>query len=133
MDDLRDQLRKELLDSYKHRIVSDCSCAICGKTNSPLAFHVLEESFNEDDALPISFVKMSSSRGRVRGSYPVCNSCAPGCKKCQLPITTEKVMEYSNKFNIRYGNGMCQHMQIGILFSSILKRIFKFGRFSKIG
>ncbi len=97
MNDMREQLRQELLDSYKHRIEKDCACAICGKANVPLAFHMLEASFNEGDNLPESFVPMSASRGRIRGSYPICTSCAPACKKCQLPIPTEKVMELGHR------------------------------------
>ena len=129
MSDFRDQLRQGLLDSYKHRSEKDCVCAICGKTNTPLAFHMLEASFNEEDNLPKSFVPMSSSRGRVRGSYPICSSCAPACKKCQLPIPTEKVMELGHKLHVKTGNGICQHVQIGLLFAAIFKRLFKIGRF----
>jgi len=103
MNDFRDQLRQGLLDSYKHRIEKDCACAICGKANAPLAFHMLESSFNEGEKLPQSFVPMSSSRGRVRGSYPICTCCAPACKKCQLPIPTEKVMELG--YNLHAKNG----------------------------
>lgn len=130
MSDFRERLRQSLLDSYKHRIEKDFACAICGKTNSPLAFHMLEASFNEGHNLPSSFVPMSSSRGRVRGSYPICSFCAPECKKCQLPIPTEKVMELGQKLHARTGNGICQHFQMGIFFSAIFKRLFKMGRFS---
>lgn len=129
MSDFREQLRQGLLDSYKYRLEKNCSCAICEKTNIPLAFHMLEASFNEGDNLPKSFVPMSSSRGRVRGSYPICSSCVPACKKCQLPMPTEKVMELGHKLNAITGNGLCQHIQIGLLFSAIFKRIFKIGRF----
>ena len=56
MSDFRDQLRHGLLDSYKYRIEKDCACAIYGKSNSHLAFNMLEASFNEGDKLPESFV-----------------------------------------------------------------------------
>ena len=131
MNDLREQLRQGLLDSYKHRIEKDCACAICGKANTPLAFHMLEASFNEGDKLPQSFIPMSSSRGRVRGSYPICISCAPACNKCQLPIPTEKVMELGYKLHAQTANGICQHVQIGLLFTAIFKRLFRIGRFGK--
>ena len=130
MNDIREGLRQCLLDSYKHRTEKGCACAICGKVNVLLAFHVLEASFNEGDNLPQSFVPMSASRGRIRGSYPVCTSCAPVCKKCQLPIPTEKVMGLGHKLHARTGNGVCQHIQMGLLFSAIFKRLFKIGRFS---
>lgn len=129
MGDFRDELRQGLLDSHKHRIEKECSCSICGKANIPLAFHVLEASFDEGSTLPTSFVPMSASRGRIRGSYPICNFCAPACKKCQLPVPTEKVMEQGHKLNANTGNGICQHLQMGLLFSAVFKRLFKIGRF----
>ncbi|MDN7138601.1 hypothetical protein J6J34_10295 [Pseudidiomarina sp. 1ASP75-14] len=129
MSDFREQLRQGLLDSYKHRIEKGCACAICGKEKLPLAFHILEASFSEGEKLPKSFVPMSSSRGRVRGSYPICFSCAPACKKCQLPIPTEKVMEFGHKLHAQTGNGICQHVQMRLLLSAIFKRLFKIGRF----
>jgi hypothetical protein len=130
MSDFRDQLRQSLLDSYKHKIEKDCACAMCGKTNTPLAFHMLEASFNEGEKLPKSFVPMSSSRGRVRGSYPICSSCAPACKKCQLPIPTEKIMELRMTLHAKTANGICQHVHMGLLFCAIFKRLFKIGRFA---
>jgi len=129
MSDLREQLRQGLIDSFKHRIENGCACALCGNTALPLAFHMLEASFNDGAELPDNFVPMSSSMGRTRGSYPICNSCAPACKKCQLPIPTEKVLELGHELNAKTGNGICQDIQIGLLFSALLKRLFKMGRF----
>ncbi len=129
MRDFRDKLRQGLLESYKHRTIDACHCSLCGKANTPLAFHMLEASFDEGAKLPTSFVPMSASRGRIRGSYPICNSCAPACKKCQLPVPTEKVMEHGHKLNANTGNGICQHIQIGLLFSAVFKRLFGVGRF----
>jgi hypothetical protein len=130
MNELKDTLRQGLLESFKPRISEDSACALCGKTNAPLAFHMLESSYNEGDNLPKSFVPMSASRGRVRGSFPICTSCAPACKKCQLPIPTEKVLELGHMLHAKTGNGICQHVQMKLLFSVMLKRLFKIGRFS---
>tara|TARA_R110002095_G_scaffold66742_4_gene56661 strand:+ start:872 stop:1273 length:402 start_codon:yes stop_codon:yes gene_type:complete len=129
MSDYREQIRQGLLDSYKHRVESNCGCAVCGNTTKPLAFHMLETAFNEADALPSIFTAMSSSRGRIRGSYPICNSCAPACKKCQLPIPTEKVMELGHKLSAHTGSGICKDIKFGLLFSALFKRLFKIGRF----
>lgn len=131
MSSLKDQLRQGLLDSYKHRIDKDCSCAICGKTKVPLAFHVLEAEFNEGVTLSRGFVPMSASRGRIRGSYPLCDSCAPPCRKCNLPIPTERVLDYGHNIGASNGNGICQHIKFGQFFLAITKRIFKLGRFGK--
>ena len=132
MSDFRGQLRQGLLDSYKHRVADGNACAKCGKTDAPLAFHVLEASFNEGEALPQSFVSMSSSNGRIRGSYPICSSCAPPCKKCQVPVPTEKVLEFGSKLNAQTGNGLCgEHIYFGLFFLALFKRLFNIGRFSK--
>jgi len=125
----REKIRQALLDSYKHRIEKDCACALCGKENIPLAFHILESSFDEGSKMPLFFVPMSSSRGRVRGSYPICNSCAPACNKCQLPIPTDKVMEFGYKLRVETANGICQHIQMRLLLLAIFKRVFRIGRF----
>ncbi len=130
MNGFRDHIRQGLLDSYRHRIEKGCTCAKCGKSNTQLAFHILEASFNEGANFPTSFVPMSSSRGRVKGSYPICASCAPACKKCNLPIPTEKVMELGYTLHTKTGNGICQHVQLGLLFSALFKRLFRIGRFS---
>ena len=39
-------------------------------------------------------------------------------------------MELGHKLHANTGNGICQHVQMGLLFSAIFKRLFKIGRFS---
>lgn len=131
MDNYRESIRKSLLESYKHRIETQCSCSMCGKKNLPLAFHMLEASFVEGADFPSSFVPMSSSFKVVHGSYPICISCAPKCKKCGLPVPSEKIMEFGHQLNADYGNGMCEHIQFGLFISALFKRLFKIGRFGK--
>lgn len=146
------RMRQLIFEGQKHLIEKDRACVICGKTNVPLAFEMLDRSeTGEEKVVPLKRLMLDDSHsvlysGAVYGkdaypddsvpteltvrepvyiSNPVCISCAPACKKCELPIATEKVKEYSNKKDISLGSGRCQHMQIGILFSSIHKRVFK--------
>lgn len=131
MSNLREDLRQGLIASYKHRPADRASCALCGDRSRPLAFHILEASFNEGSSTPSGFVPMSASMGRLRGSFPICSKCAPPCKKCGLPIPTEKVLELGYKLKTSTGNGTCQDIQFGLFVTAIFKRLFGIGRFSK--
>jgi len=108
--DLFVKLRNALREDAKHRVSSDTTCGICGSKNSRFAFHVIETSFVLYDPRP----------GFGSGSIPVCELCAPPCKKCGLPIVTKKVMNYikqnqptSPEVSLRLGNGVCtEHIHI---------------------
>ena len=124
-----DGLRAELLKSYMHRMATDCSCSTCGNNTRPLAFHILEKSFPQDTALPASFVPMSKSMGQVRGAFPICTACVPPCTKCNLPIPTERVLEYGHKESSRVGNGVCRHFRATGFLSALFKKSLGIGRF----
>ncbi len=79
--------------------------------------HLAEFSQNADAPLIRGLVPMSSSRGRLRGSLPICVRCAPPCRKCTLPIATAwtKQMiillnDFHRECSIRFGNGFCRHI-----------------------
>ena len=129
---LKENIRKGLIDSYRHRITEGHSCAICRDSQLPLANHALEAYLEDDQKIPEGFVLFSaaSSWSRARGSYPVCTSCAPPCKKCGLPITTEKVLKFAHENDATHGQGYCQHMQFGQFLTMLFKRLFRLGRFS---
>lgn len=131
MSTSREQLPAALIESYKHRAGDGASCALCGATSLPLAFHALEASFDEGSATPNGFVPMSASRGRVRGSYPLCTKCAPPCSKCQLPRPSERILEFGYKLGAKQGIGMCEHIQFGLFVQALFKRLFGLGRFRK--
>src|SRR6266849_5145974 len=126
-----DGLRAELRKSFMHRMAADCSCAICGSRTRPLAFHILENSFPENAALPLGFVPMSKSMGYVRGAFPICNKCAPPCAKCSLPIPTEKALEFGHKASSHIGSGVCQHVHTAGFVVALLKKSLGLGRFKK--
>ena len=129
MDDHREKMRQGLLDSYKHRLEPNAHCALCGNTTHPLAFHILEGSLNEGIQFPKGFFPMSVSNGRIRGSFPICDCCAPPCKKCKLPIPREKVLEFGYRTGAQKGIGICYDINIRVFATAIFKRFFKLGRF----
>lgn len=112
----RDELRSALIESFKHRACPDEACAICAGRSAPLAFHVFEYAQPETDPCPPGFVAMSSSRGTLRGTFPVCKNCAPACSKCGLPIKTGSVRSFyrarvrtlnNDEQVLLFGNGLC--------------------------
>ena len=126
-----------LIEAYKPRILDgNHPCCICGKVGKPMSFHALEYSQYDYLPHPIYFIPMSGSGGRLRGSFPICTSCAKPCKKCGLAIKSEKFeekyIELSNEYEgVRPGNGTCDHFHFSLLMHAIYKRIFKIGRFGK--
>jgi hypothetical protein len=131
MSTLREQLRKALLASYTHRFSEGTSCALCGASSRPLAFHMLEASIYGGAQPPTGFVPMAGTPGRVRGSFPICTHCAPPCKKCGLPIPTEKVLELRHRLKASTGVGVCQDIQWRLFAAALLKRLLGIGRFSR--
>ena len=124
--DPRHAMREALRESYLHRKVDSCACAICGAQDKPLAFHLLEKSIKEHDSLPDGFVPMSMSMGYIRGSFPICNKCAPPCSSCQLPIGTSKALEFGSAAQAKLGVGYCrEHIHFKNLVSLLFKKIFK--------
>lgn len=131
-NEAREQLRSGLQDSYRHRDVQGAACALCGREQVPLALHVLEVSVRANSPTPPGFLAMSESRGRVLGSYPVCRSCAPACKQCQLPVPREKVLEFGHQRDAQTGRGVCsEHIHWGTFAAALVKKAFGIGRFAR--
>jgi hypothetical protein len=117
--------------SYLHQKRGDTTCAICGATTKPLAFHVLEKSYTNGDAAAPGFVPMSESMGRVSGVFPVCVKCSPACRKCRLPISTERVIEFGISVDAHKGCGVCEHMHLSVFIEVLWKRLLGHGRFKR--
>jgi hypothetical protein len=129
MDDIIANLNQMLDESYKHRNAENCVCSLCGKSDGLMAFDVMRDSFKIGEELPQDFVPTSLSNGYIRGSYPVCISCAPSCKKCGLPKLSDKILEFCHKRDASIGRGVCNHLQVRLVFVAIFKKMFKLGRF----
>lgn len=125
-----DELRKGLLESYKHRLEEKIGCVGCGRHGVPVALHVLEFYHEDTKVTPPWFVPMSRSRGTTRGSAPLCNSCCPACKKCGLPIATLWTGKFLKALRARYpavsvtsGNGLCKHVHLVADLTSLLRPV----------
>jgi len=125
-----DALRKELIESYKPKLMAGIRCAICGTSGKPLSLHVLEYYHASATASPAAFVPMSQSHGTTRGSVPICTSCAPPCEKCGLPITTPwhqrigtLLQSQIPDVTIRHGQGYCRHVHPLADFLSLFKSV----------
>ena len=111
--DWRQAIRDGLLASYKHREAPGIKCAICGAEHSKYAFNVITYA-------------QSTPNGHIDGSFPICEKCAPPCKKCGLPVATKPVIQFYKRLkdqeaetiSIHWGTGICtKHMRIfGITF-----------------
>lgn len=115
-DDLRERLRKDLLESYLHRHVDACACAMCGRRGIPLAFHVIEKTVSDEYGKSIDmpfergfepFASMMPPTGYIRGSFPLCTACAPPCKKCKLPTDPPPVHKFAISVQGKIGLGTC--------------------------
>lgn len=131
LGNLKQQLREQLLQSYRHKLAEGVACSMCGATGVPLAFNVIEKSIDVGEPTPKGFVPMSSSRGRVRGSFPVCITCAPPCKRCGLPRLSDRLMEFAHATGAPLGSGACEHIQWGALLLGLFRRAFGTGRFAR--
>ena len=124
--DPRLAIREALLQSYKHRLADGDTCAICGDSDRPLAFHVLEKSIKDGEAMPIGFVPMSASMGYVTGSFPLCTKCAPPCSSCKLPIDSPAAHRFGKSVQARLGVGWCRdHIHWRYVLSALVSKIFK--------
>ncbi len=122
--DVRNAIAEQLKKDYTHRDADDAHCAICGVSDEPLAFHVIEKSVSEKNPLPDGFVALSHSRGFYRGSFPLCSKCAPSCKKCSLPIVTKNAVLFAKKADAKIGNGFChEHIHAENLIDSLTTRL----------
>ena len=124
------QIRKGLLESYKHRQVERAICIACGRTNQPLALHVIEFYHPDNIKTPSLLVAMSRSRGTTRGSVPICSSCCPPCARCSLPIATPWINKLLSALTAKYqgitfviGNGYCRHVHVLHDFNSLFRSV----------
>lgn len=133
-DDFRERMRKMLIDSYLHKhaanaeSASACGCAMCRQLGIPLAFHVIENSVPEmqvETSREQGFAPMSSSGGYVKGAFPLCTTCAPPCKHCNLPTDSLQVHKFAISVGGRIGLGICtEHIQWRYVLEGLLARIF---------
>ena len=128
------RMRDLLLQSYLHKPAADCACSMCGLKGKPLAFHVIEQSFDPDDrAIPYDkgFVRFMPSGvlpplNYIRGCFPLCTACAPPCKKCELPTDPLLVQKFASSVQSRIGPGVCtEHIHWRYILEGLVARILR--------
>jgi hypothetical protein len=151
-NELREKIGKMLRDD---RLPKECKngikCAICESSAKPVYMHLIEYSQNGRESYPFGFVPMSShqfpvpgEQERIRGSFPICTSCAHQCADCGQSSLTFKVIKYfynlnkkityntnfsENKPILKYGIGGCPHIHfrpffaLYILYRHIVKKL----------
>ncbi|MCM2331741.1 hypothetical protein SAMN05216229_11253 [Geopseudomonas sagittaria] len=115
-------------NALKHQVSDGCACAMCGATDRPLAFHVLERAYPKDDTPAKGFLVMSMTVDALRGVFPLCDQCAPACSLCRLPVETDQVRAFKRSVGADNGKGVCpQHKGIGGRLKAIIKRTLSIG------
>lgn len=111
-----DELKHQLMDSYRHKTLVGYNCILCNKSDRPFALHIIEYYHVDTIASPKAFIPMSRSRGIIRGSLPICTCCAKPCDKCLLPIRSILINKMKKliatkypQINVVSGNGFCRH------------------------
>lgn len=105
---LKSKIASQLKKDYMHRDAEKLHCSMCRISGVPLAFHVVEKLVADKSTFPDGFVPLAHSRGFYRGSFPLCAKCAPACKKCDLPIVTKAIDQFTKNKNAIIGNGFCR-------------------------
>lgn len=114
-------IRNALIEAYKHRHSDGIVCTGCGAINRRFAFHLVEYAQPEKQPLPERFVPQSASAGTIRGVFVFCDSCAPACRKCDLPRVTARVRAAFKTLHksvdsadtpLKWGVGRCQHTHL---------------------
>lgn len=125
-----DELRKGLIDAFRHRQVENALCIACGRANVPLALHVIEFYHPDNTKTPSALVPMSRSRGTTRGGVPLCNVCCPPCSQCSLPIATPWAKRLLGALKAKHqdvtfvvGNGICKHVHVLLDLRSLFRSV----------
>ncbi|WP_298697382.1 serine/threonine-protein kinase [uncultured Brevundimonas sp.] len=118
--DFRAQVRAQLIESFKPRLVSGAICLLCGSRQLPVSMHLIKASLPDNLPHPQCFLAASQSRGYVSGSFPICVNCARPCKKCGIAIRSKEVVKAIESLkdaawpnvSVTAGNGYCEHIHL---------------------
>ena len=116
----RKVIKAQLILTYKPKDVSDTPCALCQCTGGMMSLHLLEVSIPETSPLPPYFVPTARSRGRIKGCFPICTTCAPICSKCGIAMQSKRfqdglvtiIASAPQGASVYAGNGYCRHLNI---------------------
>lgn len=128
-------MRQMAEDSQKFMPVSECTCISCGRRINRAALNLIWY-YGAPGARPIQggIAKPISQGSLTIIQFPVCDECAPPCRKCDLPIKTKAVREAAQKVSRQLGRRVsgfpgCRHTQFrGSSLLSKARRIFASAR-----
>ena len=113
-NEARQRIAKALHENYKHKEMHGIACSICGRTDKSLATQTFVLRQESHLIFPDGFIIQNKWDTDVRGTFPICTDCARPCRKCELPITSKKLIKYYNKIKsenpeatVMWLNGIC--------------------------
>ena len=115
---LKDSMRDALLATYRFRPCAVMPCAICGRDVTRAAFGLVWYYAKPNDRLPNRSVSIPiHGEATLLVQFPICESCAPECKKCDLPRRKKAVMNFMNQISEELGRnvsgeGYCRHVHV---------------------
>jgi hypothetical protein len=101
---MRDTMRKMAEDGQKFMPVPECNCISCGKKVTQAALNLIWY-YDDPGAVPLpgGITKSIGQGAKSVVQFAVCDTCAPECKKCHLPIKTEAVHDASRRVSRQLG------------------------------
>lgn len=131
----RDTIKKMAEDSEKFLPVPECHCISCGRAIDRAALNLIWY-YDEPDAKPLpgGIAKPIGRGSMTLVQFPICETCAPPCKKCDLPIRTRAVRQASQRVSRQLGRdvrGMpgCRHIHLpGSSLIAGIRRFFGWHR-----
>ena len=116
--DMREQMRKMAEDSQRFMVVEDCTCFACGRSTDRVALNLIWY-YATPTVTPIDggILKPIAGGEKAVVQFPICNTCAPPCKKCQLPRKTKVVRQAGERVSKLLGRKVsgfpgCRHAHI---------------------
>jgi hypothetical protein len=111
-------MKPEDLIPEVYKVVPGEKCSVCGRDDRPVAYRIIE--YGSCDPAPVTHIPIMGVHG---GYFPMCEDCAPPCRKCGLPVrnaTAKKYFRHICKVRrvdhptvirepIQWGSGICQH------------------------
>lgn len=122
------RMRELLLESYLHRDIDGGACSMCGRSDKPLAIHVIEKTFGNTSEIPYrqGAIYYGYSAGYIGGFFPLCTKCAPPCKKCKLPTDPPRVHDFAVSIQAKLGLGICtDHIHWRYIVQGLVARILR--------
>lgn len=128
---MRDTMRKMAEDGQKFMLVPECNCISCGQKITRAALNLIWY-YDEPGAAPLpgGIAKLIGQGSKMVVQFPVCDTCAPECKKCHLPIKTKAVVDASRRVSRQLGRDVsgfpgCRHKHFsGFSFLSKVAGMF---------